>query len=347
MQLSKEKMKELLQKLIETKRVFAPVNENGNTNFLPISNPDSIDLDTVRTKAPAKEVVFPQADKIVTLYSKDGAIQKIEDVARIEETVLFGARPCDARGIEILDNFFLAQSRKDGGEQKYSDPYWKERREKTTIISTACTRPLATCGCSSLGIHPASEKGADILLIPNGDKFDVMVVTNKGKELTSKYSEFFTDGGNPTETQQKVKNACEALMTFAVDTSNAGKFENLRSDNPVWKKASFGCISCGVCTFFCPTCHCFETRDRKVACDKFEKTKCWDSCSFNNYSLEASGHNPRPVIVDRFSNRVLDKFQYHVTLYGEIACTGCGRCSDLCPAGITLSDTLAKLGGAL
>ena len=88
-------------------------------------------------------------------------------------------------------------------------------------------------------------------------------------------------------------------------------------------------------------------RDDTVGLDQCTKTKCWDSCHFNVYSLEASGHNPRPSVADRYRNKILDKYEYHVTLYGEIACTGCGRCSDYCPAGISLAETLKTLGGNL
>lgn len=339
MRITRTKCNALIDELAKTVTVLAPTRDGGVTNILPIVSSTEIDFMAIRPRTPAKDTLFPQADQVWKY--KDGKIIAIDPA---KETILFGSRPCDARGMEILDNFFLARERKDGGKQVYEDAYWKARRQNTIIISIACERPLATCACSSLGINPASEKGSDILLVPNGEYFEVVTASDKGKKFVEKFKSFFEDGGD-AGAQAKVKEACEKLMTFRLDTSNAGKLMKLYASD-VWKKVSEGCISCGVCTFFCPTCHCFEIRDDTTGKDECTKCKCWDSCHFNVYSLEASGHNPRPVVADRYRNKILDKYEYHMTLYGEIACTGCGRCSDYCPAGISLSETLETLGGA-
>ena len=47
------------------------------------------------------------------------------------DAVILGGRPCDARGFTILDRVFLE-----------ADPYYRERRERTTIITLACPGPL-------------------------------------------------------------------------------------------------------------------------------------------------------------------------------------------------------------
>ena len=347
MKITKERLTELLIKNTENKEVFVPQKINGTTNFHILDNYSKIDFDSVRTKTPAKEILFPQSERILKTTTKNGKIIEIKEIAGIKETILFGLRPCDAKGMLLLDNFFMDTERKDGGRQENIDPHWKEHREKTLLISVACTRPLSTCSCTSVGIHPASEIGADILLIPDGDNFVVMEVSAKGKKFVNDNDDFFSADGDTISAQKSVREKCESMMTFAIPTENAGKFMGLYDNKEIWEEVSTGCIACGVCTLLCPTCHCFETRDVKTSKNESIKLKCWDSCQFCTYSIEASGHNPRPTIADRFKNRILDKFQYHITLYGEIACTGCGRCTDLCPAGISLADTLSKLGGAL
>ncbi|NTU61089.1 MAG: hypothetical protein HGA95_01975 [Caldiserica bacterium] len=341
MRITRTQVNAFVDEMVKDLVVLAPTKDGSVVNILPIQSSSDLNLQAIRPKTPAKSAIFPQAE-LIWKYT-DG---KIVICDQSKEAVMFGSRPCDARGMEILDNFFLSKERKDGGKQVYVDPYWKLRREKTTIVSIACEKPLTTCACSSLGIHPASEKGSDVLLVPNGDYLEVIVATEKGKKLVEKYKKFFQDGGDAQIAQKTVKEKCEALMVAKLDTSNAGKFMKLYTSD-IWKTVSMGCISCGACTFFCPTCHCFEMRDDVTGKDECTKCKCWDSCHFNVYSLEASGHNPRPAIADRYKNKLLDKYEYHMKLYGEIACTGCGRCSDYCPAGISLADTLKTLGGAL
>lgn len=347
MRIAKYKLIEIISALSSKVDVFAPVKVNGVTNFHKIDGETDIDLDTVRTKTPPKEVIFRQSEKTMKIKTDDGKILGIDDITEINDTIIFGIRPCDAKGIGILDNFFMDTERKDGGEQKHADPLWKQRREKTLIMSVVCTKPMASCACTSLGIHPASEVGSDILFIPDGDGFVVMGVTDNGKQFLSVNSEYFSSEGDAETTQKSVKEKCESMMSFSIPTENAGKLMSLYKNQEIWERVSRGCISCGICTFLCPTCHCFEARDKKTSKNESVRIKCWDSCKFSPYSLEASGHHPRPTVADRFKNRILDKFQYHVTLYDEIACTGCGRCSDFCPAGITLTDTLTVLGGVL
>ena len=344
MKLKTADLPNLLTEMIASYLVFAPQKEGSVSNILPLKQSGDIDLVSIRPNNPAKDVVFPQAEEIYSFNT--GQKSQIKEKELTGETIVFGMRACDARGIEILDNFFLKCDRKDGGSQTYEDNYWKKRRELTTIVTIACEKPLNTCACSSLGIHPASEKGSDILLIPDGSNLQVLVVTDKGKKIVDRFKSYFEEGGDPKEAQDRVKKSCEARMSFRLDTTNAGKLMKLW-DSDVWKKVSRGCISCGVCTFFCPTCHCFEMRDQITEKDCGKRLKCWDSCHFTPYSLEASGHNPRPDVAVRYRNKLLDKYEYHMTLYGEIACTGCGRCSDFCPAGISLAETLTTLGGAL
>ena len=52
-----------------------------------------------------------------------------------------------------------------------SDPYYRERREKTTIITLACPRPLPGCFCTSVGGGPADKTGSDVLVTEVDDGY--------------------------------------------------------------------------------------------------------------------------------------------------------------------------------
>ena len=63
-------------------------------------------------------------------------------------------------------------------------------------------------------------------------------------------------------------------------------------DDEFWKQHSAGCIGCGVCTFLCPTCTCFDVRDDAIS-GRGLRFRCWDTCQFADFSKEASGHDAR------------------------------------------------------
>jgi ferredoxin len=75
-----------------------------------------------------------------------------------------------------------------------------------------------------------------------------------------------------------------------------------------------------------------------------ERCRSWDACTFYNYTVETSGHNPRPTIAHRWRNRLSHKFSYYPTNQQEILCTGCGRCIRGCPVGLDIRDILKAAG---
>jgi Fe-S oxidoreductase len=65
---------------------------------------------------------------------------------------------------------------------------------------------------------------------------------------------------------------------------------------------------------------------------------------FYHFTLETSGHNPRPTRFQRYKNRVGHKFLFYPEKYnGVIACSGCGRCIRYCPVSVDISKIVAQL----
>jgi len=100
-----------------------------------------------------------------------------------------------------------------------------------------------------------------------------------------------------------------------------------------WQEKSLACLDCGVCSFLCPTCHCFDLCDEGGG-----RKRIWDTCTFPLFTKMTSGENPRELRRERLKNRVFHKFVYFKEIHGEIACVGCGRCLAHCPAGIRITD---------
>ncbi len=59
--------------------------------------------------------------------------------------------------------------------------------------------------------------------------------------------------------------------------------------------------------------------------------------------LHASGHNPREDQNARFRQRINHKFAIYPLRFGEVLCTGCGRCTRVCHAGQDLVEILAAI----
>ena len=72
--------------------------------------------------------------------------------------------------------------------------------------------------------------------------------------------------------------------------------------------------------------------------------RVWDACMIPEYTLQASGYNPRPMRMNRMRNRVFHKYNYFPKNSDVIACVGCGRCIDGCPVNIDIIDTVTQAG---
>ena len=76
---------------------------------------------------------------------------------------------------------------------------------------------------------------------------------------------------------------------------------------------------------------------------KGRRIRIWDSCMFPEYTLHASGHNPRPTRAERLKNRIYHKFKFNIDNFGVASCVGCGRCIALCPANVDLIENLSAI----
>ena len=73
------------------------------------------------------------------------------------------------------------------------------------------------------------------------------------------------------------------------------------------------------------------------------RVRVHDTCMFESFVREASGHNPRTKTGLRMKQRVMHKFSYTPENFNEIFCVGCGRCVNNCPSGIDIRETILKV----
>ncbi|MBW2651275.1 MAG: 4Fe-4S dicluster domain-containing protein, partial [Deltaproteobacteria bacterium] len=102
------------------------------------------------------------------------------------------------------------------------------------------------------------------------------------------------------------------------------------------------CLACGTCTYLCPTCHCFDITD-EVKREDGKRIRSWDSCMSWLFTIETSGHNPRPSQKERWRQRLMHKFKYFADNFDAIACVGCGRCVMYCPVNIDIRKIVTDI----
>lgn len=238
--------------------------------------------------------------------------------------IIIAARPCEIKGLSLLDKVFTGD---------YQDPYYINNRERTVIIGLACKRPDKSCFCTSLGITPTSTEGMDVLLVEFEENlFMAELITDRGQELFSsigkevarEMSELFE------KTKEEINNRVERKVKIP------DNLEEIFESN-YWDEVSKPCLSCGICTYLCPTCHCFDLVD-----EERKRLRCYDGCSFPDFTLQASGEDPRPTKKERYRQRVLHKFDYFKKNFGENLCIGCGRCIRYCPVKIDIAEVVDK-----
>lgn len=326
---AKEKLADVLSGLADY-QVFAPTVAGDVVRFLEVKDPAQVTLDRSNSVVPPKELMFPQTETLFKYRVGGEDIDPAVPDAGAKRLV-FGIRPCDAMAYTIVDNLF---------SWDFPDPYYQNRRKSTTLVGYACSEPQINCFCPSLGGAPASEKGLDALMFDLGDEMYVKTLTEKGEEF-ARAAKLAAAGD--AEAGAAGKQAAEALGKVNRSIDTEGIPEKLPSlyDHPFWEQFSDRCLSCGVCTFLCPTCHCFDIQDEAEAFDA-RRARMWDSCMFPEYTLHTSGHNPRPTRKERTRNRVSHKYSYFPEHFDVIACVGCGRCISNCPMNIDLLDVLEK-----
>lgn len=330
--IDKKDMAGFLDRLIRNYRVYAPVRRDDRFSFEVLKSGDEVCPDYPNSKMSPKGVLFPQSEDLFGYRSRAGEVEIRPCSSDHREQLLFGVRPCDAGGIQFLDRFFS-----DGP----GDPYYEKRRNGTVVVALGCTEPHEGCFCHSLGGGPCGEEGSDLLLIDIGDVYLIRIITEKGAALLR--DEKLQDAPeDQVAAAAEVAQKAEEAMGPRLNLEGAEHILAERFHDPVWDRLSEKCIGCGVCTYLCPTCHCFDLCEESMN-HGGKRIRIWDSCQYALFTKEASGHNPRDTQGKRIRQRVMHKFSYLPEELGLWGCTGCGRCVTECPVNLDIRQVLTTL----
>jgi ferredoxin len=318
-------------------RVIAPVRAKDDSSQLEYQLIQSADEVTFGVRLPRrslKEFFLPPTEVLLHYKQTKTGVEIREVPTKAPPQVIFGAVPCDVAGLAAVDKVM---------NWDYRDELWFGRRDATTIVSFLCETMDATCFCTAVGLGPESSTGSDALFVPVEGGYLAHLVTPKGETLLQNH------GTEATATMLASAEAAQHEARAKVEPNLAAipaefaPWLASNFDHPVWKTIALRCHGCGACAAMCPTCHCFDIVDEHISVDEGVRRRNWDSCQTALFTVHASGHNPRQSQSERFRQRIQHKFSIYPSRFGEILCTGCGRCSRGCPGGMDLPSIVGEL----
>ncbi len=329
--IAKENLSALFQKIAESSELYLPVKTAGQTNFAAWNADAEVDLDTLKTVKSAKDAFFPQSEGLYTV-KKEGKKMSIEpESLKEQDFVVFGMKACDVKGLEVLDNVFLADP---------VDTFYAARRDHGTIVAFACHEPEETCFCKVFGVDAAAP-ASDVAVWTVGEDLYWKAQSEKGEALTERVKELLADADASGEAEveaekEAIHKIVEKLpyMNLSLEGWNGDALSE-KFDSPVWEELYKPCLACGTCTFVCPTCQCYDIKDY-TAGTTVSRYRCWDSCMYSDFTMMAHGNN-RTSQMQRFRQRFMHKLVYYpANNDGMYSCVGCGRCVEKCPQALNI-----------
>ncbi|MCM8766028.1 MAG: 4Fe-4S dicluster domain-containing protein [Candidatus Omnitrophica bacterium] len=267
--------------------------------------------------------------------------EKLTSVDREERVAIIGIKNCDLFSLKIQDYVFL--------KGVVSDPFYKKRRENTLIISGDCSAFKEVCFCLGMEINPFPEEGFDLNLSFLDDGFLIESGSQKGEEIIEKGRDIFPlASAEKISLREKKREEIVRKLSEHINLHNLPPLKTLQKivkegfDSPIWQEEALRCVECGGCNFSCDTCHCFLLSEDRFG-SAHEQVRLWDACLYANFAKVAGGANPLRYRYQRLRNRYLKKFDFFPENVGLVACCGCGRCIEVCPAKIDIRNVLRKL----
>lgn len=334
--LRKDHLDGLITHLAKLQPLAAPVARgSGAFAFAHVHDAREVALEYVPTVLPPKKYFLPPRETLLRFDVRRGI--NSETVGNNEPLTLFGVHTCDIAGIQCLNMVFSERPR---------DYNYLLRKRRITVIGLECNRSCDEFAICALVGANLPNGGYDLFLTDLGDHFIVHVNTQTGDDIVDAVRFFTPAAQSHFAALRELREKKLSLFhhEVAVDPRTLPALFARALENPVWQDLDARCLACGNCTMVCPTCSCFDVRDElRLDLATGRRTRCWDSCQSEPFALVAGGDNFRKSRGARQRHRHFRKFVYPAGKYHRFFCTGCGRCSRSCMAGIKLKETLAAI----
>jgi len=350
--LKEENLLNFLDSLEVDYRVFVPVKtaskpytcpygvETGITDYIlkeySLLKKEEISFNPYRSIEPLKTYFLPLKETLAKYFDYPLNEEGKKPLA------IFGVKNCDLFSLKIQDFVFR--------EGVSKDPFYEKRRTDNLIITSDCWGFKEVCFCLAMNILPYPQIGFDLNFSLLNDGFLVEVGSERAKKIIELNSAYFKPAtmAKVSSRDKKRESLILALKKhLALHPLPAPEIipslvkESYNSS--LWKDYVLNCVECGGCNFVCDTCHCFLLSDERFG-NANERVRSWDACLYANFARVAGGANPLKFRYQRLRNRYLKKFDFFFQNLGLLACCGCGRCIEVCPAKIDIREILRKLG---
>jgi sulfhydrogenase subunit beta (sulfur reductase) len=336
--IDKQAMASFVTNLMDDYRVVGPVAKGIKYAFDQIEDPADLRLDYNTSILPPKKYLQPQVERMMT-FTRSGK-PVVETVIDAPPTVILGVHTCDLHGMAVLDAAF---------GQGYPDAHYLRRRENTLLVGIECLEPCDEHSfCKSMGTLTVSN-GYDLHLTDLGEAYAVDVGTEQGAALLKAYASTQEASEGDMQALNRVLGAKWPRFPykFEFDVGELSALMSQSYDSPLWDQLAEICLACGQCTLVCPTCFCFNVTDVvELNLLDGERVRQWDSCQLDEFASVAGGENFREHQAARLRHRFMRKGRYLLEKYGELGCTGCGRCARSCLVDISPVNVFNDLHGA-
>ena len=334
--LPKASFSAFISRLSKLQKLVAPVAKgHNNYAFEEVSSGAEIAVTYIPTVLPPKKYFFPQKETLMEYNISRGL--DVHAVVEYERMALFGVHTCDLAGIQCLNMVF---------SRRPKDYNYLIRKNKIDIIGIECNDYCDEYASCNLVNASMPSGGYDLFFTDMGDHFIVHINTQVGDEIVDAAKVFERAGREHLRELVRLREHKRTIFRneLPIEPRDIPDLFDKCFESPIWNDLDARCLACGNCTNVCPTCYCFDIIDEvNLDLRGGRRYRRWDSCQLEPFAKVAGGENFRKERSARQRHRYYRKFRYPVPRYSRFFCTGCGRCSRTCMAGISLKGTMTTL----
>lgn len=311
-------LRRFLAEIIEKWPVYGPTEDktasSSRFRFAKLETAKDYVMRYGPTVIPPKKYLFPAREDVFR-FEKGEILPPTN-----KEFVVFGVSKKDGEGLFYLDQVFAGP---------VADSHYAAKRANMRLVIVDSLAPSNSINCD-LYLQILDEK-----------HLQAYPYTDFGEKLVHGNRYFGHAGEVGALSTRHLPD--EVIFHPRLDQI----VENSRN-HPVWDRLAETCFACGICSYVCPLCYCYEEQDKvKITADVADdmvgvRERRWDSCMLPDFAA-VSFDNFRPELRDRIYNWYYHKFVRMPREYGFGGCVNCGRCIEFCPAKINFREVLAEL----
>jgi formate hydrogenlyase subunit 6/NADH:ubiquinone oxidoreductase subunit I len=280
-----------------------------------------------------KQFLFPPRQQVWQARRQGSGFEVIPVLEEAVRFAFIGVRSCDLHALDVQDRVFL--------KGRYVDPGYRVRRENAFIVAVNCGGgSCGTCFCVSMGTGPKATFGFDLALtevLENGAHYLVAEVgSDRGAQVLAEVPQRAA-GAPELDAAARVVARTAQNMGRTLDTQEIKELLYRNYDHPRWDDVAARCLTCGNCTYVCPTCFCHTLEDgTDVTGSTAERRRRMDVCFTLDFSY-IHGGSIRATPRSRYRQWLTHKLATWLDQFDCLGCIGCGRCITWCPVAIDIT----------